>query len=88
MVTDGTFGWADDVMTGTAVPDALQGVFSEEPRWVDMRFAKSPFLGEGLDFWYEQYGGGGVNREGVPEDPWFYAEPIPDDQKDIPSRAP
>jgi WD40 repeat protein len=37
VVTDGTFGWADDVMTGTAVPEALLGVFTEEPRWVDLR---------------------------------------------------
>jgi WD40 repeat protein len=40
VVTDGTFGWTDDVMTGSAVPQALEGVFSEEPRWVDMRWAK------------------------------------------------
>jgi WD40 repeat protein len=40
VVTDGTFVWDDDVMTGSAVPDALEGVFSEEPRWVDMRWAK------------------------------------------------
>jgi WD40 repeat protein len=40
VVTDGTFGWADDGMTGDAMPDALQGVFTEEPRWVDMRWAK------------------------------------------------
>jgi hypothetical protein len=37
VVTDGEFGWADDVMTGSAVPEALQGVFTEEPRWVDLR---------------------------------------------------
>jgi WD40 repeat protein len=40
VVTDGSFGWADDAMTGSAVPEALHGVFGEEPRWVDMRWAK------------------------------------------------
>jgi WD40 repeat protein len=40
VATDGTFGWANGVVTGDAVPDALGGVFSEEPRWVDVRWAK------------------------------------------------
>ncbi|HSM45730.1 MAG TPA: toll/interleukin-1 receptor domain-containing protein, partial [Acidimicrobiia bacterium] len=39
VVTDGEFGWDGDV-TGDAAPDALRGVFSEEPRWVDLRFAR------------------------------------------------
>jgi hypothetical protein len=39
VVTAGEFGWDDDV-TGDAAPDALGGVFSEEPRWVDLRFAR------------------------------------------------
>ena len=39
VVTDGTFGWDGDV-TGTSVPPALHGVFPEEPRWVDLRFAR------------------------------------------------
>ncbi len=39
VVTDGEFGWIHDV-TGDAVPPSLQGVFSEEPRWVDLRFAR------------------------------------------------
>ena len=39
VVTDGTFSWDDDVQ-GSAVPEALKGVFAEEPRWVDLRFAR------------------------------------------------
>ena len=40
VVTDGTFGWTDGDVSGDAVPGALRGVFSEEPRWVDVRWAK------------------------------------------------
>ncbi|HSJ35201.1 MAG TPA: TIR domain-containing protein [Acidimicrobiia bacterium] len=40
VVTDGTFTWDGTDITGDAVPDALQGVFTEEPRWVDLRFAR------------------------------------------------
>ncbi len=40
VVTAGEFGWAEGDVTGDAVPDALRGVFSSEPRWVDLRFAK------------------------------------------------
>jgi len=40
VLTDGTFTWTGDDITGNAAPQALQGVFSEEPRWVDMRFAQ------------------------------------------------
>ncbi|MDH3247449.1 MAG: toll/interleukin-1 receptor domain-containing protein [Acidimicrobiia bacterium] len=40
VVTDGSFAWADGDVDGDAVPDVLQGVFSEEPRWVDVRWAK------------------------------------------------
>ena len=40
VVTDGEFGWSGGDVSGDAVPDALQGVFSEEPRWVDLRWAK------------------------------------------------
>ena len=40
VVTDGEFGWADGDVTGSSVPAALQGVFTEEPRWVDLRFAR------------------------------------------------
>jgi WD40 repeat protein len=39
VVTDGTFGWVDGDVAGD-VPDALRGVFTEEPRWVDVRWAK------------------------------------------------
>ena len=40
VVTDGTFGWENNDVTGTSVPPALHGVFGEEPRWVDLRFAR------------------------------------------------
>jgi cell division protein FtsB len=40
VVTDGTFGWENGDVTGTSVPPALRGVFGEEPRWVDLRFAR------------------------------------------------
>jgi WD40 repeat protein len=39
VVTGGTFAWDGDV-TGDAAPEALGGVFTEEPRWVDLRFAR------------------------------------------------
>jgi WD40 repeat protein len=39
VVTDGSFGWTGDV-AGDAVPNALHGVFTEEPRWVDVRWAR------------------------------------------------
>ncbi len=40
VVTDGSFGWEDGDVTGSSVPAALRGVFGEEPRWVDLRFAR------------------------------------------------
>ena len=40
VVTDGEFGWADGDVTGDAVSEQLRGVFAEEPRWVDLRFAR------------------------------------------------
>ncbi len=40
VVTDGEFGWSDGDVVGSSVPPALHGVFSEEPRWVDLRFAR------------------------------------------------
>jgi hypothetical protein len=39
VVTDGEFSWDGDV-AGNAVPESLRGVFTEEPRWVDLRFAR------------------------------------------------
>ncbi|HSM43445.1 MAG TPA: TIR domain-containing protein [Acidimicrobiia bacterium] len=39
VVSDGEFGWDGDI-TGGAAPEALRGVFPEEPRWVDLRFAR------------------------------------------------
>jgi WD40 repeat protein len=41
VVTDGEFGWEVGDVTGNAVPESLRGVFSEEPRWVDLRFART-----------------------------------------------
>ena len=43
VVTDGEFGWAEgDVWaSSTVAPPALAGAFSEEPRWVDLRWARS-----------------------------------------------
>jgi WD40 repeat protein len=40
VLTDGTFEWGGGDVSGTAVPEQLQGSFAEEPRWVDMRFAR------------------------------------------------
>ena len=37
VVTDGEFGWLDGDVAGSSVPAALEGVFPEEPRWVDLR---------------------------------------------------
>jgi len=41
VLTDGEFGWADGDVTGDAFPPALAGAFSDEPRWVDLRFART-----------------------------------------------
>ena len=40
VVTDGDFSWEDGDVVGSAVPPALRGVLHEEPRWVDLRFAR------------------------------------------------
>lgn len=40
VLTDGKFEWIDGDVSGTAVPEQLEGAFTEEPRWVDMRFAR------------------------------------------------
>jgi hypothetical protein len=39
ILTDGEFGWADGDFISDAAPPALRGAFSDEPRWVDLRFA-------------------------------------------------
>jgi WD40 repeat protein len=39
VVTDGEFAWDREVV-GDSVPEALRHVFTEEPRWVDLRFAR------------------------------------------------
>ncbi len=41
VVTDGEFAWGDRDLDGDAVPPALRGTFSDEPRWVDLRFART-----------------------------------------------
>ena len=41
VLTDAEFGWADGDVIGDAAPPALQGAFSDEPRWVDLRFART-----------------------------------------------
>ncbi len=43
VVTDGEFTWSEtDIdLESTAVPPALYGAFADEPRWVDLRFARS-----------------------------------------------
>ena len=40
VLTDGSFEWTGSDVAGSAVPDQLRGVLAEEPRWVDLRFAK------------------------------------------------
>ena len=40
VLTDGQFGWDGADVSGSAVPEQLEGGFTEEPRWVDLRFAK------------------------------------------------
>jgi type II secretory pathway pseudopilin PulG len=43
VVTDGEFGWNQGEIdsSSSAAPPALSGVFVEEPRWVDLRWARS-----------------------------------------------
>jgi WD40 repeat protein len=43
VVTDGEFLWADGDISrsSTAAPPALSGVFTEEPRWGDLRWART-----------------------------------------------
>jgi WD40 repeat protein len=43
VVTEGEFTWSEiDIdLESTAAPPALYGAFSDEPRWVDLRFARS-----------------------------------------------
>ena len=40
VLTDGEFGWEGDV-TGNSYPPALVGALVDEPRWVDLRFART-----------------------------------------------
>ena len=41
VVTDGDFAWAGGDIVSDAAPTALYGAFGEEPRWVDLRFART-----------------------------------------------
>jgi hypothetical protein len=41
VLTDGEFSWAGSDIASNASPPALQGVFADEPRWVDLRFART-----------------------------------------------
>lgn len=41
VVTDGEHRWSSGDITGNPVPAALAGTFAEEPRWVDLRFART-----------------------------------------------
>ena len=41
VLTDGDFGWAEGDVAGDTAPPALAGAFSDEPRWVDLKFART-----------------------------------------------
>ncbi|CAN5813194.1 hypothetical protein BH23ACT4_BH23ACT4_04230 [soil metagenome] len=69
VLTDGTFEWTDSDVSGSAVPEQLVGVFSEEPRWVDLRFAQDE---EQLDLKNPRFSAGVADiasaLRGVPKD--------------------
>ena len=41
VLTDGDLAWTSAGIAGDAVPPSLGSAFSDEPRWVDLRFARS-----------------------------------------------
>ena len=41
VLTDGEFRWQDGDFVSDAAPPALHGAFFEDPRWVDLRFART-----------------------------------------------
>jgi type II secretory pathway pseudopilin PulG len=41
VLTEGDFAWHDGHIVSDAAPIALQRAFSDEPRWVDLRFART-----------------------------------------------
>jgi WD40 repeat protein len=41
VVTDGSWDWREGALWGTAVPRSLAGAFGEEPRHLDLRWARS-----------------------------------------------
>jgi len=40
VLTAGRFAWTEGELSGDAVPETLKDVFPDEPRWVDLRFAR------------------------------------------------
>jgi TIR domain len=71
VVTGGEFGWdgGDLDRNSTAAPAALFGAFREEPRWVDLRFAKTE---EQLDLSHPRFAAAiadiAAAMRGVPKD--------------------
>jgi len=41
VLTEGHFAWADSDLVSDAAPPALARAFADEPRWVDLRFART-----------------------------------------------
>jgi WD40 repeat protein len=41
VLTGGHFAWGDDGIVSDAAPPALRRAFDDEPRWVDLRFART-----------------------------------------------
>jgi TIR domain len=41
VLTEGAFAWTDGGIVSSAAPPALAGAFAEEPRWVDLRAART-----------------------------------------------
>jgi WD40 repeat protein len=44
VVTAGEFYWGEGDVAGDSVPPTLHGLFGDEPRWVDLRFARTEEL--------------------------------------------
>ena len=69
VLTDGEFTWSGDDFVSDAAPPALQGAFSDEPRWVDLRFAGTD---EQLDLQNPQFSGAVADIasaiRGIPKD--------------------
>ena len=69
VLTEGEFGWENGDITSDAAPPALKRAFSDEPRWVDLRFARSD---EQLDLKNPQFSGSVADiasaLRGIPKD--------------------